>query len=216
MNRYYFSYKSTFIVIIAAFIFMPLSPRAQIDSNGFINGYDYVRYFYHDDIQPFDASFSIANSFWNDRLEHNFMLGGLSLVKQGRHARYSFKLPVSMLTMGLTYGLNAVFLNKKHRNDGSPSPFYYILTLPNSIWNLKIINNFQLCAGVQTDYLFYRDHRLDRGILITPVAGITWYPDEQTGGGSVNISGGYANLWNFDGPDKSYGWGINFILILWD
>jgi hypothetical protein len=208
--------KKIFILLIAGLVFLPLPLRANTirDSTGIDNGYVYLQYSFQHDMQPFEAGISIARTFWRIRVEHDFMMGGVNLVKQGRYARYSFKFPVSLLTLGLTSGLERIFLGKKQGDNLPSSAFYYILTIPNCIWNLRIVDHLQINAGIQTDYLLYRDHGLDRGLLITPTAGIGWYWGRNPVLGSLNVWCGNARLWNFDGLDRKYGWGINLALIL--
>lgn len=208
--------KKIFIFLIAGLVLLPLPLRANTnkDSTGIDNAYVYLQYSFRNDLQPFEAGMSIAHSFWKNHLEHDFMMGGVNLVKQGRYARYSLKFPVSLLTLGLANGLNHIFLGKKQGRGQLISPFYFILTLPNCIWNLRIVDHLQINAGIQTDYLLYRDHGLDRGLLITPTAGIGWYWGKGPVLGGLNVWCGYAKLWNFDGPGRNYGWGINMALFL--
>jgi hypothetical protein len=224
MIKYSALCKIIIIPLIAIFGLLPLSLSAESvkDSTdlaadsirstpSLYYGYSYMQYFYRHDVQTFDLSISSTSLLWNNRLEHNFMWGCVSLVKQGRYLRYSFKFPVTVLTLEMIIGLNKIFLGKRYDYDSFMSPFYYILTLPNSTWQLKLRDHLSLSAGAQTDYLLTRDHALDRGILFTPVAGINWSYDMKWCYGIINLSAGYASFWNFEGPDKKYGWGANII-----
>ena len=77
------------------------------------------------------------------------------------------------------------------------SPFYNILTVPNSIWRLELVDHFRISAGMLTDYLLYRHHGLDPGILYTPIAGLTWYSGKWPAQRGISVFGGYARFLEF-------------------
>ncbi len=167
-------------VLLSLFIISPISFSSDLKSDTLAlgknwikdstipdNGYAYAQYFYHEEIQPLDLGVSMGNLFLNGHAEHIFMMGGVSTVKQGKYARFNFKFPLSMLTIGLVQGLDYIFLKGKYKGNDFNSPFYNILTVPNSIWRLELVDHFRISAGMLTDYLLYRHHGLDPGILYT-------------------------------------------------
>jgi hypothetical protein len=140
---------------------------------------------------------------------------GLSGAKVGGNPRYGFKGPVNAAMFAVNVLVSRYVLGVKTRSGKAPAR--YLLFLPNSAVNLRVERNLKFTLATTTEYLFYRLHSGERGILFTPQIGLTLSggrsPDFWNG---LILSLGYTTFWNFDGEDRSPGFSVRFTFMITD
>lgn len=138
------------------------------------------------------------------KLEYGSTLFTASMSRWGGDWRYSFQGPIDILAYGLTYVTTMMFFGDSTKTLRSPAK--YLFYLPNSFVNVKLYHNLKAKLGMNTEYLFYRDHSGSRGILFSPYAGLTLsggYPGYWNG---ISVYASYSNMLSFDGPNSGPYW----------
>lgn len=178
------------------------------DYNVFVGGFGYL---YNENSQIGSFNIEVLQLLANKKIEYRFGLAPISFVKRESSVyRYSFQLPVSLISLGMGVLLH----NMSHKGGGykpleKPDFMTSLLMSPNSSLQFQLRKGFLIGISTQTDFLFYRDHEGDRGILFTPALTFTGTRDNMlVGRGGFTIAVTHSSFLNFDGDNKADGFGL--------
>jgi len=127
----------------------------------------------------------------------------VSFAKVDGRERYSFKSPVNLALLGLDALTTRYLLGL--RISPVKSPLRYFLFAPNSAVNLCLHRGLKFTVATNTEFVFFRLHDGERGILFTPQVGFTLSggPDVDEFNGVI-FTLGATRFWSFDGADKPF------------
>jgi hypothetical protein len=128
----------------------------------------------------------------------------ISFTEINRQPRYSFRLPVNLLSLAIDELATHYLLGSS--TSAIKSPLRYPLFAPNSAVGLRLYSHLKLTVATNTEYVFYRLHNGERGVLFVPQIGLEWSGDKDDYDyGGIILTVGKSEFWNFDGPDRDYG-----------
>ncbi len=156
-----------------------------------------------------------GNIYKNKSLEYRFALMPISFVRRNSQTfRYSFQLPVSLVLYYVGSKLDKIFYpNQKEDFWDSPRLTTFLFYSPFSSIQYKISKKTSIGFSNSTDFLLIRDKGLDRGILVTPAVGMTYFLiDGKHRRSGFTFSLTYSHFFNYDSASEADGFGFKINL----
>jgi hypothetical protein len=160
--------------------------------------------------------FTIVDFSSDSTVEYSFapfVAGSLANI-DGRQ-RYSFRGPINLALVGID-ALATRYLLGSHMSPFE-SPLRYALFAPNSSVNVRMRGALKLTLATNTEYIVYRLHDGERGILFTPQVGFTLSggPSSEEFNGII-LTVGATRFWSFDRSDRPFQFAFHIGFILTD
>lgn len=142
---------------------------------------------------------------------------------EGGARRYNLRWVSSLAAFGLArllHGGRAEEGESALTGDGLrvvSGPLSYLLHAPNFSLKGCVTEYFRLTVGTRSDLLPYRLEWGERGVLLTPKAGLELSAGHMDEGAMARITAeaGYGSWWNWDGPDRTTGWRVVLLVSLY-